>query len=252
MQIVHCSPYRDAEGEPRNDKKRQAAKELGANWLELLKAEDAVIEVFSNHLDDDYHLICNADLLEDAPDADMLLFGPNGVWVFEFIHITGSFRAEGEDWLTLNNKSAQYEPTDPSPLASARDNANAIYDYLHSQNLPVPWVNPVLILTAEDVAFHNDGAAVAAIQTDEAYQFVTQEVRDLDTVMNEQDIERLYDALAPFLGDAVQAPSTEEEVGGKRTHFLGMTTVQWLVILVLAFMDICVLGGFAFIVISEG
>jgi hypothetical protein len=255
MQIIHCSPYRKPEGKPRTDKKKQAAKNLGANWLDQLKAEDAIIEILSNHLDDDYYLICNADLVEDSPDADMLLFGPNGVWVFEFVHTPGSFRAEGEDWLALNDQSAEYEPVSPGPLASARDNANAVYDYLHSKDLPVPWVNPVLILTADEASLHNDGAAVSAIRADEAREFVAREVRDLDAVMNEQDVQRLYDALAPFLGDAVQASATdeeeEEEIGGKRTRLLGMTAREWLVILVLAFMNICLLGVFAVIVMFE-
>ena len=82
MQIIHCSPYRDAEGKPRMDKKKTAAKALGPNWLEMLQAEDGVLETFSNQLDDDFYAICNVLLLEEGPGAGMLLFGPTGVWVF--------------------------------------------------------------------------------------------------------------------------------------------------------------------------
>src|SRR5260221_72749 len=110
MQITHCSPYRDAEGRPRTDArtKKEAPLALGPDWQEKFAAEDGIIDIFGNHLDDDYVLICNAMLLEDGPDADLLLVGPNGVWAFEFVHEAGSFQAEDDKWLALSVATSEY------------------------------------------------------------------------------------------------------------------------------------------------
>lgn len=250
MQVIHCAVYRDAEGRPRDDGKNEALEALGPNWMELLEAEDAVIETFANHLDDDYHLICNALLLEGGPDADLILVGPNGVWAVEFVHISGDFKASGESWLAYDSTTKDYTPAEPDPVAAARDNANVIYEHLHSQNLPVPWVNPAVILTDSSINVYTESPAVAIVRREEVYQFVTQDVHDQDPVMDEADVASIIEALRPyFTAAAVEAAGAEEKQ--VPTQFLGMSTVQWVIILLLALLDICVLGGFAWLVFTR-
>lgn len=249
MQITHCSPYRDADGRPRTDArtKKEAPLALGADWLDQLAAEDAIIENFGDHLDDDYVMVCNATLLEDGPDADMLLVGPNGVWAFEFVHEPGSYQAEDDKWLALSKETAEYEPVEPSPIATARDNASAVYDYLHSKDLPVPWVNPILLLTRPEINFYSDGAVANIIKPDEITNFILQEVRDLDAVMDETDVAQIVTALRPFF---TQTPDTQEADPTAPKTLMGMTTGQWIFIMVLAFLNLLVLGGFAWLVFS--
>ncbi len=252
MQTIYCSPYRDAEGKPRAEMKKGALKALGPDWLNKLKAEDAVIDTLNNQLDDDYYLICNALLLEDGPDADLLLFGPNGVWVFEFVHEKGSFKAAGEQWLTLNEKTADYEPVTPNPVLGARDNATSVYEYLHSKGLPVPWVNPILILTNPETTLYTESAAAASLKSDEVYQFVTQDVRSLEAIMDENDLAAVYEAFRPFLEAAAAAPAASPRPKSKAKRPLGMTTGQWIVLIGLALLNFCVLGAFAWWVINGG
>lgn len=244
MQIIHCSPYRNAEGRPRTDLRREAAKALGPNWTSQLQTEDSIIDLFANHLDDDYFLLANLPLLENGPDADIVLFGPNGVWVMEFIHTDGEYKATLEQWLKYNSQANGFEPQDYNPVTAARDNAGAVYEFLHSKDLPVPWVNPVLILTHPNITVYNESSALATVKSDEIEQFARQDMVELDAVMDETDVQQVFTTLRPF-AVSLPAAASEEEDGGKRKRLFGMTTGQWMVVMVLALLNLCVLGGFA-------
>jgi hypothetical protein len=250
MQVLHCAPYRDSDGKPHWDAKQYALDTLGPNWMELIDAEDAIIETLSRHLDDDYHLVCNAVLLESGPDADMILVGPNGVWAIEFMHHPGDFKASHDDWLAYDSTRKDYSPSTPDPLAAARDNAGAVYELLHSQNLPVPWVNPVVILTDPSINVYSESPTVAIIRREEVYQFVNTDVRDLDPVMDEADVAAIVQALRPyFSASAVLAPASVP-VKEVPKQLLGMSSRQWAMILLLAILNICVLIGFAWLVMN--
>jgi hypothetical protein len=249
MQIIHCSPYRDADGKPRKDVKKEAALALGPKWMDILKAEDAVIETLGDNIDDEYTFICNANLLGDGPDADAILVGPNGVWVMEFIPGKGMYKAEGERWFVYDNKKMDYQLVDPNPIVAARDNANGLYDYLHSKDLPIPWVNPVLILTASDVTLNAEDTAATFLKPDEVQQFAMQDVCNLEPVMDDTDAAMIVETLRPFFGAPPPPAVALDEDREVPTTFLGMTTTQWVIIFVLALLNICVLGGFAAFVI---
>lgn len=242
MQIFHCSPYRTAEGKPRADLKKEAVKALGPNWQEHFQAEDAVIETFANHLDDDYIMLVNLQLLEDGPDADLLLFGPNGVWAMEFLHAEGEYKAQGDEWLHYDETANDYVPVAQNPLTAARDNAGAVYEYLHSKDLPVPWVNPVFILTQPNITAYTDNTAIATIHPGEVEQFVQNDILELEPVMDETDVQQVYTVLRPFTNAPALASKSSSD-GAKKLW--GMTTRQWIVIVLLALLNVCVLGGFA-------
>ena len=249
MQIIYCSPYRTSEGKPRAEMRKAATKALGPDWLDKLQAEDSVIEVFNENLDDDYHLIVNVLLLEGGPDADLLLIGPNGVWAAELVHGGGEFKAEGDQWLVHNPQSNEYEPAKSNPVAAVKDNAGAIYEYLHSKELSVPWVNPLIILTDPTLNVFSEGSAISIVKKEDVYQFVTQDVRDLEAIMDETDVQLVVSTFKPFFGSQTALADDGAPLGPKR--FMGMSTVQWLVIIGLALMNICVLGGFAWYVLSN-
>jgi hypothetical protein len=249
MQIFHCSPYRNAEGKPRADMKKEAAKALGANWLEVFQTEDAIIDTLANYLDDDYILFTNIQLLEDGPDADLLLFGPTGVWAMEFIHVDGEYKAEGDNWLRYSSESNDYEAVADSPIVTARDNAAAVYEYLHSKDLPVPWVNPVFVLTQKNITAYTENTAIATVRPGEVEKFAQQDIMALEPVMDETDIQQVFNALKPFAN--APASLAQDGGGGGRKKLLGMSTMQWVVILVLALLNICVLGGFAWYVLNN-
>lgn len=249
MQIIYCSPFRDAEGRPDPRAKKEAQAALGTDWLEKLGTEDKVVDIFGDHLDDDYILVLNAQFLDSDSDADMLLVGPNGVWVFEFIHERGSFQVDDDQWMRLSEISVEYEPVVPNPLMVARDNGAAIYEYLHSKDLPVPWVNPILIVTNPDANFFSNSSAVTVLQLEQVTQFVTQDVRDLEQVMDETDVEQIVAAVKPFFTTPTRTSSASDRPTSKL--LMGMTAGQWIFILFLALLNILVLGGFAWLLLNQ-
>lgn len=250
MQVLHCAPYRDGDGKPHWDGKQYALDTLGPNWMERLEAEDAVIETLGNHLDDDYTLICNALLLDSGPDADMILVGPNGVWAVEFLHDSGDFKASGENWLAYDSNKKDYSPASPNPVAAARDNASVIYEHLHAQDLPVPWVNGVVILTDPNINVYSESSAVGIIRREEVFQFVNQDVRDLDPVMDETDVTAIVESLRPYFTASAAIAASSAKAREAPKHFLGLSSVQWVIVLLLALLNICVLGGFAWLVFN--
>ena len=76
MQIVHCSKFRDREGNLLPEARKEAPKALGQDWKAMMEAQDFVAQGLAQYLDDAYVLVRNATLPGLTHDADLIIVGP--------------------------------------------------------------------------------------------------------------------------------------------------------------------------------
>lgn len=243
MRFISNSPYRDEHGKL-TAAARQEAKRRGGAWFDAIKSQDGPIRVLESALDDHYILLLNSSL-PNGTESDMILVGPNGIWVMQVVHGAGMYKVEGDVWLAYNHTNLTFEPAEElSPIDEVRNVATTVYDHLHASNLPVPWANSLLIVTSADANVQTTETAVRVLTVGDLNRFVMQDILALEPVMSVADIAEVIDSLQPLFAQSKPA------LGSSR-RFLGMTGPQLAIIAVMALLDVCMLCGLGYVVLSD-
>lgn len=243
MQIVNLSPFRDARGKL-NSGAQQEARQRGAEWLAAMRGQEAVVQALAEPLDDSFALLLNGLLPQSDLELDLVLVGPNGVWVLQTVHAPGMYTIEGDNWMAYDTAQLQFAPVEQNPVRQAREGSMRLYEHLHEKDWPVPWINSLLVVTSRDVNIRAKDSAVAILQLDRIPRYVTQDILALEPVMDSADVREVVSVLTAYL--SASQPAAE---GERASRFLGMTRAQWLIVVLMALMNVCVLCGFAFIVL---
>ncbi len=243
MQIVHCSKFRDREGKLLPEARKEAPKVLGRDWKAMLEAQDFVAQELTQYLDDAYVLLRNVTAPGLTHDADFIIVGPTGLWTIEVAYLKGLFKVDGVNWMSYTNK-LEFQTVEPNLVGHVRENAQAIFDFLRVKKFSVPWVNPVILLANSQIDVRTEEAAVAVIRPDGIEQYVAEYILPVERVFSPDEAVNVAEAII------AQAEPEEEEVK-KANRFWGLTRPQWVVLAIMALIDICVLGGFAFLIARD-
>ncbi len=246
MQIVHCSKFRDREGNLLPEARKEAPKALGQDWKAMMEAQDFVAQGLAQYLDDAYVLLRNVTLTGLTHDADLIIVGPTGLWTLEVAYLKGLFKVDGINWMSYTSK-LEFETVEPNLASHVRENAQALFDFLREKKFSVPWVNPVIMLANSQIDVRTEEAAVAIIRPDGIEQYVAENILPVEPALSPDEAINVAEAIIA-LGEPDEK---DEEDTQKVNRFLGMTRPQWVVIAILALIDICVLGGFAFLVARD-
>lgn len=246
MQIVHCSKFRDREGNLLPEARKEAPMALGPGWKAMMEAEDFVAQGLAQYLDDAYVLLRNVTPPGLTHDADLIIVGPTGLWAVEVAYLKGLFKVDGVNWMSYTSK-LEFEKVEPNLASQVRENAQAIFDFLREKKFSVPWVNPVIMLANSQIDVRTEEAAVAIIRPDGIEQYIAENILPAEPVFNPDEAINVAEAII-----ALGEPDEESQADAKKpSRFLGMTRSQLVVIVILALIDICVLGGFAFLVARD-
>lgn len=243
MQIVHCSPFRNETGQLLRGARKEAAQSLGPDWKSILDGEDQAAKTLANALDDSYVLIRNLGLPGLDHDADLILVGATGLWAIEVTNLGGLHKAEGAHWLAFNPGAVAFEPVEPNLVERARQSGSAIYTYLHRQNMPVPWVNPLLLCINPKMDVRVEDTPVAVLNRADIPGFIANSAKAFEQILNVDDVKTVSESLLTLS----QTPTAKVR-RPKRLPTLGMTRPELMVIGLLALMNVCLLGGFALLI----
>jgi hypothetical protein len=81
-------------------------------------------------------------------DADMIVLGPGGIWSFEVKNYTTLTRNIGDRWQYKSRFG--WRELSKHPGKQARRTAMNVKDYLENHNIPVCWVQPVVLWAGEE------------------------------------------------------------------------------------------------------
>ena len=109
--------------------------------------EDLTANIVQQSLNKNWSIYLNLLLPEKkAADMDVVLVGPQGIWVLEVKNLQGQFRNTGEHWEFLNG--SQWKIAKQNPTKQVRKNAARLSSFLKAQGIDrtgvdtaIVWVN---------------------------------------------------------------------------------------------------------------
>ncbi len=107
--------------------------------------EESVVERLRVCLDNHWIIFRNIKLPNRKDDLDLVLVGPQGVWVLEVKSYGGTLRFQNGKW--ERQEKGKWKKADYEPSAQVRGNAQRLNDFLRREAIPIRWVETVVALT---------------------------------------------------------------------------------------------------------
>jgi len=106
----------------------KAMMKYGSAWLAEVEAQKKVLPALDSLLDKSYVLLRNITPPGLEASIPFILVGPTGIYVIYVTHLTGMYRAKGDQWGTISGSS--FKPLKPNLLTRTERMARAIQVFL--------------------------------------------------------------------------------------------------------------------------
>ena len=249
MHIVHYSRFRNPDG-TLAPKIAQARRALGADWLISLQSEDGAIQVLADNLDDDYTLLCNITLSRLRHDTDMILLGPKGIWVFEFIYFEGLFKTDGSALTIYNNREQRFKRCRPNAILQASEDVEAlrktIEPHFKQKGARLPWVIPVVVaLNPKTHIQRAETITTTILRINELYEYAARTIKKFDNVLAADDSQDIVTILESVTHSVKPAPEQKKKFHFRQKRFRGYSMPQWTLLLSIIAVNICCFSSLA-------
>jgi hypothetical protein len=289
MRIVDRSQFRDDNGEINLENKVRGVLQNGFKWLGQMTAMEKATNLLERSLDRDHVLLREATIPGTTITIPMILISPQGVHVILPSSVGGNYRARGTEWQVFDGRARQFKNARPNIIEEGLVYSQSLHRFLEQQGFPLPEVETVLLFTDPRTHVDSIRPEVRVVLTDAVEHFVNNMLKN-DPVMDQEDILAVRDAILETQKLAAQQAQTEAELAGAGekeyelapaawpTHEppaeadqpafeqppeeilpfevprfiqdLGMTPRQWVIIGLMAFIELVVLIVLAVVIIS--
>lgn len=234
MKVIHRSEFRNTLGFVSPGNALRATVKRGSQWQRELAGEDRVGAALGKALDDRHFLIRNLVLPSDKFDLDMVLVGPTGMWEFEVLHFTGLVNTDN-GWMCWDFTQGGVRPIPREIAERAQGKAAHLTTFLAEQGLPGIEVNQAVILSTPNAPREFSIAGMQVIFIEELGGFIQ---TAMELLKPEQPLP--VDQIVALLS-RVQGRETAQYVPEK---VMGMTPVQFYIVLTLGVGVVCVVLAF--------
>ncbi len=246
--------------------RKSLADALGMN--QDIKAQDAFLAQLGKGLNNRFTLIRNFRIEEQDIPIPLILVGPTGLFVIHSSSVKGVFQAKNESWL-IASQNNRYEPARPNLITRTGLMTRAVEAYLKKKDLAISDIQGVLY-------FHNPGThvdaqrpAVRIVLMDGVDRFVTSILQG-ELHYEREEVQNLVDVLAGTAPQKLEPPSLDEPAEEKQSTSVvqptrdpllakniegvsrrfPLTTRQWVLLGVMAIVEIVILIAFIIIVLT--
>lgn len=153
MKVIDQTPFFNEKGEISVVDRGKAIMKFGTAWFKEIEAQKQVLAVLGKILDKNYTILRNVTPPEMETSIPLILVGPTGVYVMFVTHLTGMFRAKGDQWGTISGNN--FNPEKPNLLIRTERMARAVQLYLQRQGYN-EILNVEAILLCADPSVHVD------------------------------------------------------------------------------------------------
>ncbi|MBN2499952.1 MAG: NERD domain-containing protein [Anaerolineales bacterium] len=212
-------------------------------------AQNIVIPYLTEALGDDFTLLRNYPLPDVGVEIPLILVGPSGVQVIYASAARGIFRARGNDWLEMNNRTRHFDNANPNLVALTRQLSQAVDKYLHENGIDLPEIEPVLIFTEASAHIDLSRPMVRIVPFEGIERFILN-VKNLPKLLDQDTAFHIVRLLMRLELQADQPAQTRSE---KRIAIAGirLTKTQWLILAgMVAFGFFVMVGLLALIFLS--
>ncbi len=233
-----------------------------------IKAQDALSTQLGKGLNNRFTLIRNFKLEDPDVPIPLILIGPTGLFVIHTSALKGVFQAKNESWL-IASQTRKYVPAHPNLITRTSLMTKAIEAYLQKQGLSDQAIQGVLFFSKPGIHVDAQRPAVRIVLMDGVDRFITSILQG-ELHYEREEVQTLIAALTGTGGpEKIEPPSLDEpadikkeprvvepprdailaknfEVVSKR---LPLTNRQWVLLGVMALVEIIILVTFIIIVL---
>jgi hypothetical protein len=234
-----------------------------------IKAQETLITHLGKTLSNRFILIRSFKIENLTIPIPLILVGPTGLFVIYTSALKGIFQTKDESWLIASDAN-RYEPARPNLITRTSLMAKAVETVLDKHGLSGPEIQGVLFFSNPGIHVDAQRPTVRIVLMDGVERFVTSllqgdlkyekdEVQILVTALTEPGGLEKKEALpleAPT--EAIEQPKPiqppREPILGKNINAISerfpLTTRQWILLGIIALMEIIVLVAFIFIILT--
>lgn len=249
MKVIDCSPLHEKGGSSGLLNQVRAFLLMGSTWQKDQQAQEAFIAHVHKQLGNNYTLIRNAVLPDLDVPIPLVLVGPSGVRAIYASSVKGIYRARGDAWLILDDRSNRYRHAQPNLLTRALLIARAVHTYLLAQGHGLMEVEPVLYLSDPGIHVDADRPVVRLVRNDTLGKFVT----SITQIPPSLDPNQVFE----IVGILTKPPTIQSErksasawIQPWRIGPLQMAAWQWLFLGVMFLIEVCLIGGAVYMVLT--
>lgn len=232
-----------------------------------IQAQDALLAQLSKGLNNRYTMIRNFCLEDSDVPIPLILIGPTGLFVIYASALKGVYQAKNESW-SIVSSSRKYEPARPNLITRTILMTRAVEAYLKKKNLDVPDIQGVLFFSNPGIHVDAQRPAVRIVLMDGVDRLVTSILQgELHYEReNAQDIVAAlsgsgrFEKPEPAPVEVVEPQPDVKTVETPRDPILAknlegvsrrfpLTTRQWILLGIMAFVEIIILVTFIIIVL---
>lgn len=291
MKRIECSPFRDDQGQINLEQRIRGTLQNGLSWYSEMQAIDTAVRRLDRVLGDEFIALTSVPIPGRAITVPLLIIGPQGVRVFLPTAVQGVFRAKGDEWLKFGGgTSRKFTEAKPNLQLNVMEMAQTVLSYLRNYGFGLPEVEGVLIFTNPRTHVETSNAPSRIVLADAVQRFGAN-LLQFQSIMDRDDIRDIVEAITnPVVAQAeaetdvepqpssqprparpidlpepsrvdsdalihgeagALQPRQQRSLSSLRGKRFGFSRKQWIVLGLMALLDILVIGIFAILVLSD-
>ncbi len=241
---------------------------LGLN--QEIKAQDVLITQLGKGLNNRFTLIRNFRIEEQDIPIPLILIGPTGLFVINTSSVKGIFQAKNESW-SIASKGNRYTPSRPNLITRTSLMTRAVETFLKEHNQTISDIQGVLYFINPGTHVDAQRPAVRVVLMDGVDRFLTGILQG-EQHYEREEVQNLADTFTGTgLPQKVGQISSEESVEGQKeagvaasqpnpiltknidvvSRRFPLTTQQWMLLAIMAFVEVVILVAFIIIVLAN-
>jgi len=147
MKIIDCSAVTESVRSSDTLTDWLATLKIGRSSSQDLEAQEAAINIFQRLIDNKFFLLQNLSIQGLELPVPMVLIGPTGIWVIYASGQRGVFRARGDTWEKIDDRTQSYAPTGENLLTRTSVMSTAVETNLIASGIQAAQIESVLVFT---------------------------------------------------------------------------------------------------------
>ena len=291
MKRIECSPFRDAQGQISLEQRVRGTFQYGLSWYGEMQAIDTAARKLEKVLGKEHTSLTSVTLPGTDITIPLLVLSPQGVRAFLPTPVQGVFRAKGDEWLKFGGgTSRRFTEAKPNLQWKVLEMAQSVLDYLRQKGYALPEVEAILVFTNPRTHVETSNTPARIVLADAIDRFAANMLQ-FQPIMDQGDIHDLVQAItnpvdaqaeaepepepppqsrsrparpidlpeasrvnseALIQGEAsALSPRQQRSLASIKPKRFPFTRKQWILLGLMALLDILVVGIFAILVLSD-
>jgi len=291
MKRIECSPFRNEQGQISLEQRVRGTFQHGLSWFGEMQAIDTTARKLEKVLGKEHTSLTSVTLPGTDVTIPLLVLSPQGVRAFLPTPVQGVFRAKGDEWLKFGGgTSRRFTEAKPNLQWKVLEMAQSVLDYLRQKGYALPEVEAILVFTNPRTHVETSNTPARIVLADAIDRFAANMLQ-FQPIMDQGDIHDLVQAItnpidaqaeaepepesppqsrsrparpidlpeasrvdseALIQGEAsALSPRQQRSLASIKPKRFSFTRKQWILLGLMALLDILVVGIFAILVLSD-